>query len=261
MKLCVVDTCSVEVPAKNSSVCKDHTGKCLGCGNSRDRGPWTKYCSACYVKPCRRCGEDNLRGPYTTLCKDCKDLPPKDDRTVCKRCTQPNDRGGRTYICSVCVEADSALSKKANSRLKKMEAPKGMSWCSACDQYKEQQYFLVTGKNKITTCTECYKRLGRESHLMRSYGITEEQYVEIFTAQGSVCGICGNKPKAQKFHVDHDHKTGMVRGLLCLWCNHKLLGGARDSVEYLQSAINYLQNPPAVVVVGELFGPKITKKK
>lgn len=228
-------------------------GECLGCSGKRDRGPYTKYCSACFIKPCRRCGQPNLRGPYTVLCQDCKDLPPKDDRSVCRRCTQPNDRGGRTTICSACVAADSTQSKKAAAKMRKQEAPRGMSWCSSCERYLEHDKFYSRNES---TCFECRAKNSRDRSLNNSYGITEDQYLEIFIAQGKKCAICGNTPKKQRFHVDHDHKTGLVRGILCLWCNHKLLGGARDSVIYLQRAIEYLNAPPAIAAIGEQYGPK-----
>lgn len=57
-------------------------------------------------------------------------------------------------------------------------------------------------------------------------------------AQGGVCAACKtDKPK----HVDHDHKTGRVRGMLCSLCN-QALGNVRDDVKRLQGLINYLHN-------------------
>jgi hypothetical protein len=44
--------------------------------------------------------------------------------------------------------------------------------------------------------------------------------------------------------IDHDHETGVVRGLLCGQCNHQLLGGSHDSIERLRLAITYLESPP-----------------
>lgn len=58
------------------------------------------------------------------------------------------------------------------------------------------------------------------------------------------CEICGKQNyeygRKERLHVDHDHATGIVRGMLCNNCNH-MLGLAKDSVEHLQAAINYLQ--------------------
>lgn len=59
--------------------------------------------------------------------------------------------------------------------------------------------------------------------------------------QGGVCAICHRPPtdRKRRLHVDHDHKTGRIRGLLCLHCN-VMLGKARDSVPILENAIRYL---------------------
>lgn len=53
-------------------------------------------------------------------------------------------------------------------------------------------------------------------------GFTAEAYDAMLEAQGGGCAICGNPPKSRRLHVDHDHKTGAVRGLLCHRCNRGL---------------------------------------
>lgn len=55
--------------------------------------------------------------------------------------------------------------------------------------------------------------------------------------------------------VDHDHKTGMVRGILCARCNHDILGHARDEIEFFERAIEYLKSPPAISVIGVRIVP------
>lgn len=75
--------------------------------------------------------------------------------------------------------------------------------------------------------------------LLDRYGITPAQYEELLAAQGGACAICRVVPN-KRLHVDHDHRTGAVRGLLCSECNLGL-GKFRDSVEVLQSALSYLQ--------------------
>jgi hypothetical protein len=62
--------------------------------------------------------------------------------------------------------------------------------------------------------------------------VTPEEYAALFSEQGGVCAICGNPPKegGRALHVDHNHKTGEVRGLLCHYCNRFLVGpGIRPS--------------------------------
>ena len=56
----------------------------------------------------------------------------------------------------------------------------------------------------------------------KQLGVTDEDYARLLAAQGGGCAICGNPPKTRRLHVDHDHKTGRVRGLLCHRCNRAL---------------------------------------
>ncbi len=62
------------------------------------------------------------------------------------------------------------------------------------------------------------------------------EWNRIFTEQN---GLCANGHKVDKLHVDHNHTTGKVRGLLCYNCNNGL-GRFKDSIETLQAAIDYL---------------------
>ena len=78
-----------------------------------------------------------------------------------------------------------------------------------------------------------------KSKLKHKYGITLEQYQELFTAQGGRCAICLRSPKKLRLSVDHDHKTGAIRGLLCWQCNTGLQR-FRDDAERLLRAAQYL---------------------
>jgi hypothetical protein len=80
----------------------------------------------------------------------------------------------------------------------------------------------------------------RRTHLKRKYGITPEQYEEMLAAQGGGCAICQRPPREDiSLHVDHDHETGTVRGLLCFRCNNAL-GDFDDDVVLMQMAAAYL---------------------
>jgi hypothetical protein len=70
----------------------------------------------------------------------------------------------------------------------------------------------------------------RAGHLRRKYGITEEQYEELLLQQDSKCGVCGKHESEfpVRLAVDHNHRTGEVRGLLCNYCNHRLVGRHTD---------------------------------
>jgi len=86
----------------------------------------------------------------------------------------------------------------------------------------------------------------RAAKQRRNYGITQEQWDTLFTSQGNKCGNCPSTDPGTKkhWHTDHDHETGEVRGILCHHCN-ALLGYAKDDIDILLKAVEYLKNPPA----------------
>jgi hypothetical protein len=61
-----------------------------------------------------------------------------------------------------------------------------------------------------------------EWRLQKAYGISGEDYSNLLTSQGGGCAVCGSLPKGNRLSVDHDHRTGEVRGLLCAPCNRAL---------------------------------------
>ena len=79
---------------------------------------------------------------------------------------------------------------------------------------------------------------------LRNVGLTLEDYDTMLAGQGGGCAICGNHESGDKrtprFHVDHCHATGVVRGLLCSSCNLGL-GKFADSPERLERAALYLR--------------------
>lgn len=80
----------------------------------------------------------------------------------------------------------------------------------------------------------------RNAHLTRKFGITSATFDELLVAQGGVCAICGRPPREDiSLHVDHEHETGRVRGLLCFRCNNAL-GDFDDDPVLLRHAIEYL---------------------
>ena len=98
-------------------------------------------------------------------------------------------------------------------------------------------------------CKPCHNAKGRASveknhgnnrsyHLMGRYGVTEEEVAQLIKDQGGLCLLCRG-PLGAKPHVDHSHKTGRVRGILCNACNQGL-GSFRDDVEVMALAIEYL---------------------
>ena len=124
--------------------------------------------------------------------------------------------------------------------------------CQNCgEEFSELNTKIRAGKGKFC-CNDCYKEFRKKNKKDKKeadrlyqkkskYGLSQEEYKNMFIAQDNKCAICGRSFSDRKAYVDHCHETGKVRGLLCTQCN-TLLGMARDSVEILGNAINYLKN-------------------
>ena len=82
-------------------------------------------------------------------------------------------------------------------------------------------------------------RWRKNGNLKRTYGISLEEYESLLESQDNVCKICKTEKIGKHLAVDHDHKTGKIRGILCENCNRGL-GMFKDSPELLQNAIQYL---------------------
>lgn len=105
------------------------------------------------------------------------------------------------------------------------------TWCRMC-QAKHK-------KNWTKENPEESRRRARKSNLKQVYGITVEDYDRMLLSQNGRCKICGKMPK-RKLFVDHNHKTLVIRGLLCHSCNI-MLGNAEDKPIILRLAALYLE--------------------
>jgi hypothetical protein len=81
--------------------------------------------------------------------------------------------------------------------------------------------------------------------MRRKYNISIEEFNELLILQNNSCAICKKHINAirRRMNVDHDHETGKVRGILCTGCNTGL-GHLGDNIQGLETAIEYLKNPP-----------------
>ena len=83
----------------------------------------------------------------------------------------------------------------------------------------------------------------RDKYLRAKYKITEATYKKMLALHGGKCWICNLKPRKAALNVDHDHKSGQVRGLLCFVCNKFVIGRRRREHVYLfEAAVAYLKN-------------------
>lgn len=132
----------------------------------------------------------------------------------------------------------------------------GKSYCPKCNEIKPLDEFLkdsYTAFGISIYCKECHRKKGKvrytlhksehqDNRLKKKFGITLQEYTDLFKKQGERCAICKKDNKTNKmFPVDHCHKTNEVRGVLCEECN-KALGLFYDNLQVLQNAIEYLKS-------------------
>lgn len=114
------------------------------------------------------------------------------------------------------------------NNLKKARA-KNRAWYKKNRAYKLAQNALYHRNNR--------KKVAARHRLVRRR-MTQEQHDDMLRKQRSRCAIC-RKKFLKTPHIDHSHKTGENRGLLCQDCNLGL-GRFKDSITSLRNAINYL---------------------
>ncbi len=107
------------------------------------------------------------------------------------------------------------------------------SYCKKCGEKRNRKW----AKNNISK----YRAMRRRSNHKKRYTAEEVNYESRLIAQGGICATCGRQPGVGKssLHVDHDHETGKIRGLLCQQCN-RALGLVKDNIATLAAMIDYL---------------------
>lgn len=89
----------------------------------------------------------------------------------------------------------------------------------------------------------------KELRIKRQFNLSLDEY----NLLGNVCAICGRTGKTREVAVDHDHKTGLIRGRLCMRCN-KGIAMFGDNPVLLSNAWDYLEYPPAVGLLERRYG-------
>ena len=105
----------------------------------------------------------------------------------------------------------------------------------------EKEYYLKTKEHRkqyLADNKNHIQKRARNYSLKRKYKITFEEYNVIYNRQQGKCAICGNPEEL--LHVDHNHTTGEIRGLLCLKCNRGI-GFLNDDIKILEQALAYLK--------------------
>ena len=160
--------------------------------------------------------------------------------TTCTKCgvRQPLENfykaaGTRDGLRGDCKACFKARAKARYPQVREQAIARAKQWrVDNIDRYRENQ--------RRMRATPQAKRKSREYHLGRTFGLTIEEYEAMLAAQGGVCAICERPPRADiSLHVDHDHDTGAVRGLVCFRCNNAL-GDFNDDPSLVARAAAYL---------------------
>jgi hypothetical protein len=111
-----------------------------------------------------------------------------------------------------------------------------------------KKYYEINKEKEIERKKEWRKshaKSVRKYYLRIKYDITLDDYEEMLISQNNSCKICGsispNRKNVKYFHIDHDHKTGEIRGLLCHECNTGI-GKLKDDPTLLRKAASYLSS-------------------
>lgn len=132
------------------------------------------------------------------------------------------------------------------ARVPQDEWPKGERWCAGCQSFVP--LFYCAGSR----CKSCASRAAHAGRIEKVYGISGEEYDQLLRHQRGRCYICHRVPRTMRLAVDHDHRTGEVRGLLCAnnenGCNRGVvanLEAAGDGgLAAARRAVMYLADPP-----------------
>jgi hypothetical protein len=120
--------------------------------------------------------------------------------------------------------------------------------CEVCGKELLEKDFYFKSGEIVQPCKSCYnttgeyekrKKLYNRNVKLKKYNLSLTEYNEFAASQYDRCAICGESTK-NTLHIDHDHTTGNVRGLLCPNCNIGL-GNFKDDVTRLWNAIAYLE--------------------
>lgn len=168
----------------------------------------------------------------------------------CQWCREPIPADGRaTMFCSADHKDKHSNHARAAERREAVAATRGP--CLFCggpiptSRRSSSKYCSADHKNKATGVPNDRRRARSRSYILPYlYGITDEDYARMLAEQGGRCAICGGEGTAnsriKRFHVDHDHKAGRVRGLLCQVHNQGL-GYFQDDPALLRAAADYIE--------------------
>lgn len=228
---CSVDECTN--PSRTKTMCVRHYQKSLRHGTPTPD-------ESVFKKRGRKPDPTKWRSRYNTD-NPSRSRPKKEktERTHCKHgheLTEDNrywHLTTETWVCKKCV-------KEATRRYRESQGnPRDLTKCKNGHLISTDNVNLYS--NGTTRCKTCVQ-VNMQTSRLKKYGITQEQFEELEVRQKGACAVCHQSMAGlRNLHIDHDHVTGQVRGLLCSQCN-TALGKFRDSPEVLIAAAKYLMD-------------------
>lgn len=164
---------------------------------------------------------------------------------VCGVLTSPKNYFKGHATCKKCVSL-SCKKRCATYRKNNLLNPPTLirKKCVRCGKIRHTKNFPRANSQKdgySSWCKSCTRSYNGESYIRNSYGMDKGQYNDFINSRHSRCDACGDKVAGTNRHVDHDHKTGRVRGLLCRRCNW-MVGASEDGLEILTRVGDYIRN-------------------
>lgn len=230
------------------------------------------------MKTCQKCKENkdfsqfrvnkNNKSGYASYCYDCARAYSKEYHKKRYNTKYPTEKTvGDTRICTLCNEykpfsefkhkkyswcniCQKEYDRKRNEKglVNPRKYLDGKMHCRECNEYFTEDNFTLR-KHTNTRCDAC-QIVYQHKRTVKKHGISYETYLEMYEKQEGKCKICKEEEKSyrSRLSIDHDHSCcpgynscgKCVRGLLCSNCN-MFLGSAKDNIEVLKTAIEYLQ--------------------
>jgi hypothetical protein len=216
----------------------------------QDTFPVERKCSVCGVIRALSEYSKNSTAPFqkSPRCKVCE----RNQGAIWRQGNKPKIREKHAKVMASYDPVQTAQRRK--------EHPTGLQKCSYCKLEKPFSAFCLSRVRKIglsIVCRPCTTEKSkawraenldkvlegaRRSHRLRKYGLSQDAYDALFAAQGNKCAVCRDILQRGTFraHIDHDHDTGAVRGLLCNTCNSGI-GMFRERADLLLAAAAYLK--------------------
>jgi hypothetical protein len=213
---------------------------CPKCG-ARDRSP-SGYCRPCNAKATKAYRARKRKDPLTTPCRKCGVIDRYPDGR-CANCHRPKMKTRSALrpkkLCEVCCTSNRAVNGVCLTCPPATSLP--CTRCGTFDRYADGTCKVckrASSKRFMEKDPEHYSKLARES----KFGMPRGGFDYMWNSQKGRCKSCGCKfLKTSEAHVDHDHETGDVRGLLCGGCNCAA-GFLKDSANLCRKLAKYLDS-------------------